>query len=60
MRREDAGENFCNLGIGFVLRDGRIPHICPMAKGRGFIQYHFPEDKRLLRSRVRLLRLNNA
>ncbi len=48
MRREDVGEDFCDPGIGFVPGDGRILHICPMAKGRGYIHYHFPEDKRLL------------
>jgi len=60
MRREDAGADLCDPGIGFVPGEGRILHIFPIAEGRGFIRYHFPEDKRLLASGVSLLRLNNA
>ncbi len=47
--REEVGQEWCDPGIGFVVGDGRILHVCPMEEGRASVHYHYVEPRTFLR-----------
>jgi hypothetical protein len=46
--KENAGEEFCSAGIGFIHPSGSILHLCPDGSDRMMIHYHYPIAKRIL------------
>ncbi len=46
---ENAGEEYCPPGIGFVDPDGPFLHVCPSAGGRYLVHFHAKTAFSLLR-----------
>ena len=46
LERRHKGET-CPAGLGLLINDSHILHICPRSDGSSLVHYHFPKRRRL-------------